>query len=331
MNSKHAKSPCCGASTRRFGPRRRQCVRCHRTWTIRPRRRGRPSHRTAALVLKHVLVDGFTVGQLHTKRVGVALPAYRYRFRQALRRYVARPSAQPIARGPLVLLADGLWFEFDGIPWVLYLTALKPCRGNHATFLDPLLLPGREGATRWQEVVEAIPSSAVRRIRALVVDNLPGMQKIARKRQWTLQLCHFHLLLKLQAQRGGVRYALRGGAVREEIHQLIRKALQLPDGNQLREVLDRLHRISDGNCGTERTQTTVREFLKAVPYYRSYLTEPSLGLPHTTNTVESMCRLIREMFRSSRAGSNSDSVLLWATALIRLRPKLTCNGHQLNS
>ncbi len=331
MNSKHAKSPCCGASVRRFGPRRRQCVQCHRTWTIRPRKRGRPSHRTAALVLKRVLVDGFTVSQLHSKRRGVALPAYRYRFRQALRRYVARPSPQQIARGPLVLLADGLWFEFDGIPWVLYLTALKPCRDNYATFLDPLLLPGREGASRWQEAVQAIPPNAAKRIQALVVDNLPGMQKIARQRRWVLQLCHFHLLLKLQGQRGGVRYALRGGAIREEIHQLIRKALELPNGNQLREALDRLHRICEGNCGTERTQTTVREFLKAVPYYRSYLTDPSLGLPRTTNTVESMCRLIREMFRSSRAGSNSNSVLLWAKALIRLRPKVTCNGRQINS
>jgi len=170
MNSKHAKSPCCGAPVRHFGPRRRQCVQCHRTWTVRPRKRGRRSHRTAALVLKRVLVDGFSVGQLHTKRQCVKLPAYRYRFRQALRRYVARSSPQQIARGPLVLLADGLWFEFDG----------------------------------------------------------------------------------------------------------------------------------------------------------------SLGLPHTNNTVESMCRLIREMFRSSRAGSNPDSVLLWATALIRLRPKVTCNGHQIN-
>ncbi len=54
-------------------------------------------------------------------------------------------------------------------------------------------------------------------------------------------------------------------------------------------------------------------------FYRSYLTHPNLGLPLTTNAVESMCRLLREMFRSSRAGSNPASVLLWATALIRLR------------
>lgn len=275
-------------------------------------------------------MEGFTLGQLFSKRSGVALPAYRYRFRQALHRFVARPSPQKIPLGPLVLLADGLWFEFDGMPWVLYLTALKPCRGNYATFLDPRLFPGKEGASRWQQAVAAIPPGVTRRIQAMVVDNLPGMRRLAQQHQWVLQLCHFHLLLKLQAQRRGVRYALRGGPVREEIHQLIRSALELPDGDRLSRTLERLRRLSQDDCGTLRIQTTVREFLQGLRFYRSYLTYPLLGLPRTTNSVESMGRLLRELFRSSRAGSNPASVLLWATALIRLRPHVTCNGYSFN-
>lgn len=330
MNSKHAKSPCCGAPVRRFGPRRRQCVQCHHTWTVRPRKRGRPAHRTTATLLNRVLVEGFTVSQLFSKRPGVTLPAYRYRFRQALLRLVSRPAPQKIPRGPLVLLTDGLWFQFDGVPWVLYLTAVKPCDGNYATFLDPLLLQGKEGASRWHMAVAAIPPNAQRRIRAMVVDNLPGMRQLAHQHGWVLQLCHFHLLLKLQAQRRGVRYTLRGGPVREEIHRLIRSTLQLPDGQRLTRTLDRIRRLAQGDCGTQRIQTTVREFLKAVQCYRSYLTHPDLGLPHTTNSVESMGRLLREMFRSSRAGSNPASVLLWATAFIRMRPQVRCNGHKLN-
>jgi hypothetical protein len=287
-------------------------------------------HRTPTSLLHRVFREGFTLGQLYSKRPGVSLPAYRYRFRQALHRYVARPSPQKISLGPLVLLADGLWFEFDGMPWVLYLTALKPCRANYATFLDPLLLPGKEGASRWQQALAAIPSDATCRIQAVVVDNLPGMRRIAYERQWVLQLCHFHLLLKLQAQRRGVRYALRGGPVREEIHRFVRRALQLPDGNALTRSLKHLGHLSQGDCGTQQIQTTVREFLKNLQYYRSYLSHPCLGLPWTTNSVESMGRLIRELLRSSRAGSNPASVLLWATALIRMRPTVSCNGHSLN-
>lgn len=275
-------------------------------------------------------MDGFTLGQLFSQRPGVALPAYRYRFRQALQRYVARPSPQKIPSGPLALLADGLWFEFDGIPWVLYLMALKPCHGNYAIFLDPLLLPGKEGASRWHQAFATIPSGAARRIQAMVVDNLPGMRRLAHERQWVLQLCNFHLLLKLQAQRRGVRYVLRGGQVREEIHQLIRRILELPEGRRLSMSIARLGRLSHGDCGTDRIQTTVREFLNGLEYYRAYLTHPLLGLPRTTNAVESMCRLLRELLRSSRAGSNPKSVLLWSKAFIRLRPRVTCNGDSFN-
>ncbi|MDQ3026361.1 MAG: hypothetical protein M3R58_07645 [Pseudomonadota bacterium] len=229
-----------------------------------------------------------------------------------------------------MLLADGLWFEFGGRPWVLYLMALKPCRGNEAIFLDPLLLPGKEGASRWRQALATIPPRAMRRIQAVVVDNLPGMRRLANQNRWVLQLCHFHLLLKLQALRRGVRYALRGGLVREEIHQLIRSALELPEGKRLSRTLEQLNRLSHGDCGTQRVQTTVREFLNGPQFYRSYLTHPNLGLPRTTNSVESMCRLLRELFRSSRAGSNPGSVLLWATALLRLRPRVTFNGHSFN-
>ena len=330
MQSKHAKSPCCAAPVRRFGPRRRQCIQCHRTWTIRPKKRGRPRHRTPPALLYRVFVQGCTLSQLFSNRTAVALPAYRYRFRQALARWVARPTPQPVPRGPLTLLIDGLWFEFDGTPWVLYLVALKSCRGHQAIFLDPLLLPGREGASRWQQAVDAIPVHARQRICAVVADNLPGIEKIASHQGWVLQLCHFHLLLKLQAPRRRVRYALRGGAVREEIYQSIRNALLLLEGKHLSKTLGRLKRLSQGDCGTVRIKTVLCQFLVDLPFYRSYLAHPDLGLPLTTNAVESMCRLIREMLRSSRAGSNPKSLLLWATAFIRLRPTITCNGYLIN-
>jgi hypothetical protein len=330
MNSKHAKSPCCGVRVRRFGPRRRQCVGCKRTWTIRPKKRGRPVHRTPASRLQKVFLRGFTLNQLLSKGRSVGLPAFRYRFRQALKRFVDRPSPQKIPRGPLVLLADGLWFQFQGVPWVLYLTALKPCRGNYAVFLDPMLSPGKEGASRWQKAFAAIPQQAQQRIQAMAVDNLPGMRKLAHQHGWVLQLCHFHLLLKLQVHRRGVRYTLRGGPVREQIYQLIRETLELPEGEHLRRSLERLRRLSVSDCGTVRIQTTVREFLQGFSFYRSYLKHPELGLPRTTNAIESMGRLLREMLRSSRPGSNPQSLLLWATAFIRMRSKITCNGHAFN-
>jgi hypothetical protein len=271
-----------------------------------------------------------TLRQLHAQRSHVELAAYRYRFRKALQRLVALPRPQELPSGPLVLLADGMWFQFEGIPWVLYLSALKSCDGSQATFLDPLLLPGKEGASRWRRVVEALPQEAVPRIKAVVVDNLPGLQKIAARRGWAIQLCHFHLLLKLMAQRGRVRYRLRGGSVREKIHNLIRCALDMEEGERHEAIIERLRHLSLGDCGTERTQAIVREFLKDMRHYRTYTRRPELGLPKTTNSVESMCGVIRALLRRTRAGSNPKSVLLWATAMIRLRPHVVCNGHLIN-
>src|SRR5262249_47190238 len=159
--------------------------------------------------------------------------------------------------------------------------------------------------------------------RAIVVDNLRGIRQLAGQRGWVLQLCHFHLLLKLQVRSRGRRYALRGGRVREEIDRLVRATLEVPDGPPLHRTLEQLHRIAATDCGTVRIQMMVREFLRRVPFYRSHLLHPALRLPRTTNAVESMGRLIREMLRSSRAGSNAKSVHQWATALIRVRSRVT--------
>jgi hypothetical protein len=331
MDSKHAKSPCCGARIRHFGPRRRQCVACKRTWRVRPRRRGRRRHRTALGVLHRVLVEGFTLHQLGTTSRGVTLPACQYRFRQALRRFVARPSPQALPPGPLLLLVDGLWFQFAGHPWVLYLTALRACRGHRAVFLDPLLLPGQEGASRWRRAVAAIPPATQRRIRGFVADDLPGMRRIAREHGWVFQLCHFHLLLRLRGPRPrGRPHTPRRPAVRAVLDHLVRQALTLPEGRCLEQTLAALQRLTHRDCGTLRTQRTVRQFLQHIDDYRAYLAQPALQLPRTTSAVESMARLLRELFRSSRAGCNPRSVLLWATALIRLRPQVTCNGSCIN-
>ena len=183
---------------------------------------------------------------------------------------------------------------------------------------------------RWRLVIAAIAPTVAARIHALVTDNLPGMGRIAQQHGWVLQLCHFHLLLKLRALRYGIRYTLRGGPIREEIQRLIRIALVEPEGPMLARTRAELTRLSRGNCGTQRIQVTVREFVDNLAFYRAYLTHPALELPHTTNSVESMCRLLREMLRSSRAASNPAALLKWATALVRLRPNIRCNGQDFN-
>ena len=330
MKTKHAKSPCCHARIRRFGRRRRQCPCCKKTWSIRPKKRGRPIIRSAPNLLGQIFSEGYTLHHLALRRPRVGLLNFRHRFRQILQRFVARLSPQKIPPGPLILLADGVWFYFKQKPWVLYLVALKPCTGNVAVFFDPVLLPGGEGAYKWKQVFEAIPPEAQSRIRALVVDNLQGMKAITKHRDWILQLCHFHLILKLQIQRGRGRRILKGGHIREKIYRLIREALEVPKGPRLDIVLQQLNLLAQASCGTQRIQAMEREFLQSVPYYRAYRTHPELNLPSTTNTVESMVSIIRDLLRRNRCASSPQSLRRWTTALIRIRKELTCNGkhHQ---
>ena len=325
MPPQHAKSPCCGDWIRRFGQRRRQCRRCKKTWSIRPKKRGRPSKPAPDSALSDVFLKRYSLQHLAIRRPGLKLPAFRKRFRQTLHRFVSRPSRTTLPEGPLVLLMDGLWFRFGGKPWVLYLIALKSCREQTATFLDPVIIEGKEGAFKWEQAVATIPAEVQSRIRGLVVDNLRGMEKLARQRGWALQLCQFHLLLKLQVQRNRPNRALQGGQVRLELFRLIRSVLYLQEGPDLYAALDQLKYLAQTDCGTKRVRAMVREFLRCVGFYRTCRVRPELGLPSTTNAVESMGGITRGLLRN-RSGSSPRSVLLWATALIRLIPRIICNG-----
>lgn len=330
MHSKHVKSPCCRAKTRRFGKRRRQCCACKKTWSIRPKKRGRPRHRASADWLKKVFFRGFSLTQLHSAKTSVNLPAYRYRFRQLLQRILSKPYEPKIPDGPLVLLADGVWFQFNRKHWVLYLAALKACSSKTAVFLQPQLHPGRESAHNWQKMFSSIPDNNRARICAIVGDNLRGMQAIAEDNNWMLQLCQFHMLIKLQVRRNGIRRKLIGGSIREELYDLISSAMRTRDAEKFRTSIARIEDLAKPKCGTNRIRSTVREFLACVGYYRTFLDYPNLHLPTTTNTMESMGCLLRTLFRRSRAGSNPRSLLMWAETMIRVKGKLVCNGYEIN-
>lgn len=326
MNFKHVKSPCCAAKIRRFGGRRRQCTKCKKTWSIRLKKRGRPQHRLAIDRLHKVFLQNFSLKQLLTRRSQVKLPAYRYRFRQRLEKFLSAPHKPNIPKGWLILLADGIWFRFEGKPWVLYVAALKSCSGNRAIFLKPFLFPGKEGGSKWQKVFWAIPEDIRHRVCALVVDNLNGMQMIARENNWLLQLCHFHMLIKLKVCRKRIQRKLKGGSVRLELFDLVSYALRARDPQKLNTALNRLEFLSKSDLATKRIRATIRDFLDCFGYYRTYLDYPNLELPTTTNTIESMWAILRSMLRHSRAGSNPKSLLMWAEALIRVKGCLVCNG-----
>ena len=326
MKFLHAKSGCCRAKVRGFGKRRRQCKACGRTWTQRPRKRGRPAKRIAQDKLAKVLLKGYPLR--HFARWGPAIKpgTQRYHLRRAMRAFVAKPRRLEVPEGPLVLLLDGLWASFGRQPWVLYQVAFKPCQSKTATFLDPVLLPGKEGARNWERVLDQLPETILSKVMALVVDNLGGLKGLAERRGWALQLCHFHLLLKFYGRQRMLRHALRGGKDRVLIHELVRRVLAQPGGPDLERDLQELKALSDGPAITARLRSSIRDLLANINFYRTYLARPIHGLPTTTNSIESMGAQLRRILHRHKASSSPRSMLLWATAFTRLRPHVICNG-----
>src|SRR5258708_4621465 len=127
-------------------------------------RRGRPSKLAPQSSLRDVLLDGYSLRHLTLRRPGLKLPAFRKRFRHALRRFISTPNTTALPQGPLILLMDGLWFRFGGKPWVLYLIALRSSCEQKAVFLDPVIIEGQEGFHRWEKAVATIPAEARGRI-----------------------------------------------------------------------------------------------------------------------------------------------------------------------
>jgi len=141
-----------------------------------------------------------------------------------------------------------------------------------------------------------------------------------------VQLCHFHLISRLQNCRGRRNRRLEGRRLREALYQNVRRALDLPDGHQLRNVLKTLRRLVRRATGLRVMRMIVREFLRRVDHFRAYRKHPELHLPTTTGSVEAMNRRVRDLMRQTRSISSPQALLLWAIALIRKRPNITCNG-----
>src|SRR5262245_11274265 len=330
MHSWHAKSSCCRAKIYHFGSRRRQCSQCKRTWRIRKKRRGRKPQRARPRSLQAVFVDRRTLKTL-APRNGLTPQGLSWRFRRSLRQFISRPRALRLHRGPLVLLMDGLYFRFRGKDWVLYVMAVKPTRQNRAVFLDPVLLPGRENLQGWSQAFTTIPASIHRRIRASISDEIAGIIKLSTSQGWIVQFCHFHLISRLQQCRGRRNRRLAGRPLREALYQHVRQALDLPHGARLQAVLKKLRRLVRQAKALRVIRMIVREFLRRIDHFRAYRKHPQLNLPTTTGSVEAMNRRIRDLMRQTRSISSPQTLQLWATALIRTRPMVICNGKKFST
>lgn len=323
MKTLHAKSPCCQGKIHRFGNRRRQCSWCKRTWSVRQKKRGKKPYCISKGLFHKTLIEGQTLKQ-QLRSNYPSIGALRKRFRYLLHQFYRRDRKVNLFNEQrLIIVGDGLWFKFKGQDWVLYLMVIKPVKESIGVILNPLFIAGKENYTGWQKVIETISPFVKKRIKALVSDNFRGSTRLCHELGWIHQLCHFHLIARLQVLRGRRKTSLPHRNLREKVYQNIRLALETQESRELKLIKRRLKRWSNHSNCPKKIASITREFLKEINCYRTYLNYPKLNLPTTTNSVEALGKIIRQ---TTKKLNTPNSVKLWVTALIKLRSTITCNG-----
>lgn len=319
-------SPCCRAKIYKFGKKRRQCSVCKTTWTLWPKKRGRNPLRPHHRLLRQVVAEKQSLFTPRFNRRGLTGGALSARLRRTMERFLQQGKSNTVPRGQLIIVIDALWFLFGGKRWTLYLMAMRAINRDRAVLLEPVLCPNRENYDDWGCAVSTIPVRVRNRTTALVCDGFRGTDRLARTNGWIIQRCHFHLLSQLHVNRGRWKQ-LPDSNQREAVYRAIRRVLDARPENLSRCVNALTALLAKTNC-PRRLGMIGREFLRRLSQFRSYRSYPNLRLPATTNSIESLNRIIRSRCRHLRTPK---SLLLRATVLIRLRKTITCNPKIFNS
>jgi len=327
MATQHAKSPCCRGRINHFGKRRRQCGVCKHTWRIRQKHRGRKRKRFAIALLSRILLEKHTIAQerkiVRLSRSGIAV-----RYVKAMRSLVDKRHSLHLPSSPYALLGDDLYFKFKRREWVMYLMAVKSARGKKAYFLDPVLFEGRECYERWVKAVATIPPKVKSRVGAFISDGFRGAQLLSGQNHWLHQRCHFHLLANLVRGKGKRRYRIRSSNLRDKLLEATRVILSSRDERVLKQARKIIQTLINRPVCPPYIRKQALEFLEREHDFQTYLRYPNLHLPTTTSAIESTGQMMR---RATRTARTPQSLLLRATAFLRLKKFVICNGnHQPN-
>ena len=323
MKKRHAKSACCHARVIRYGNRRRQCIRCNQTWSIRKKKRGKKRLRKNYSLITSTIGESLPAKAVWKRRTAISLPGLRKRMRYTIAAIAMRPRHDRFRHYSYALVMDGLRFLFKGKPWTLYVIAAKPVTHNIALFLDPILIEGDEGARNWRKALDTLPRGLKKRVSAMVSDGFQGSGRIAKERGWIHQRCHFHLMYSLKNRLGRRRSTVKAKHIREMIYRAVCNMITDTNTRRIGSYARTLHRCMRNPRCPKTLVMIIHDFLREFRSFRSYLTYPHLRLPTTTGTVESMNKILR-----ASCGTVNTPYALQKRAIttIRLRRKLTCNG-----
>lgn len=325
MKNLHAKSSCCGAKTLRFGERRRQCGSCQKTWRIRKKKRGRKRKRETETILikylKHEIPSLRGLAESRNKSED-KLNARMIRSRDLFLKH--RPWPQLPKGKNLVVIADAMVKYIDKKWITFFFVAVKKTNDNFAYLARPAVMEGSETINSWPKVFEMLPQAVRANIKALVCDGHRGLVNSAKKNDWVLQRCHFHLIARIQ----GRCSKWKSGRNREEgerLYALVKTALGTKDEKELLRSIALLEEAG-WFAKSKELRGVLTGFVNHYEDFRSYLKYPELNLPKTSNAMESFIGSIQELCHRARGFRTSSSLKKWIAAIIKNKKRITCNG-----
>lgn len=326
MNNLHMKTSCCLAPVRRYGKRRKQCIRCKKTWRVRRKKRGRKARRIHSnLVIAYLARRVSTVRMLSQQRKEGKSSSQRA-LANSLLHYIRANSASwqnlVPAQGELIIVADAIWYYIHGKKYTIYVFLLRARTGNEATIWLPYLASGHEDITGWRAALATIPPNIQTRIGAIVSDGGTGIVNLACRNKWLLQRCHFHLLMAVQ------NYLTTGPRSRQrpfalEVMRLVKTVINDTDIGMAQSALRALD-IVRRETKSRGLRRTLNGLMLHWREYRTYAEHPQWQLPTTSNAAESCIQCIRDLLYRCRGFRSQEQLIRWLAAFTIYKKTICC-------
>lgn len=329
MKTLRTKSPCCKAKVYHFGHRRRQCSLCKKTWRIRKKKQGRKSIRVHPS-FESTVIERKESLRHKAKRLDKNREQVRRRHARNLELLLEKLPLPKAPRGNLIMIIDGWSLYFKKKCFVLYLILLRSVNSKKAIVMEPCLLPGYEKKSGWEYVLNQLSLSVQKRIKAIVLDGITGVECLAQEWGWIVQRCHFHQLSTLQSLRGKRWSTVKHKELREEIYQNVVKILKTTSENKAKILVRQTRCLLQKPECPKWLKCRVGGFLRRVDFFRAYRRYPELNLPTTTNSAECVNQMITEIVRLTRGFRTPESFEKWMKVRIRTMKPIQCNGKTIN-
>src|SRR3989338_3550206 len=134
MNHHTTNETCTHPKSIKFGGRRRQCVSCRATWSVRAKKRGPKFAKRRISDLEHTFVEKLTIVQ-QSKRASVSERGLAKRHAASLALLAERPWPHEPPAGSLILVMDAIWFKKDDERYTVYLMGLRAVGEDKLHFL----------------------------------------------------------------------------------------------------------------------------------------------------------------------------------------------------